>query len=122
MGEWGRAVITIEKLISFGADVNEGLKRCMNNEAFYLRLVGMEMGDRNFDALKDAVEAGDPKAAFEAAHALKGALGNLSLTPIYEPVALLTEELRGASSMPDVGELCQRVFSAYQQLKSLSEE
>ena len=36
----------------------------------------------------------DLDAAFEAAHALKGVLGNLGLTPLYEPVAEMTECLR----------------------------
>ena len=32
-------MLTIEKLRTFGADVDEGLARCMNNEGFYLRMV-----------------------------------------------------------------------------------
>ena len=35
-------MITIDKLQQFGADTREGLGRCMNNEAFYLRLVNMQ--------------------------------------------------------------------------------
>ena len=31
-------MLTIEKLQNYGADVDEGLNRCMKNEAFYLRL------------------------------------------------------------------------------------
>ena len=37
--------------------------------------------------------------AFEAAHALKGVLGNLSLTPLYEPVQEITELLRNRTEM-----------------------
>ena len=32
-------MLTVEKLKEYGADTGEGLNRCMNNEAFYLRLV-----------------------------------------------------------------------------------
>lgn len=113
-------MIDIQSLSAFGADVKTGLERCMNNEAFYLRLVNMELGDANFDKLRKALDAGDIKEAFEAAHALKGALGNLSLTPIYEPVALLTEKLRGQDAPMDVGELPGKVFSAFEKLKALS--
>ena len=90
-------MLTVEKLREYGANIEEGLGRCMNNEGFYLRLVGMALQDKNFDALGKAIEAGDEAAAFEAAHALKGVLGNLALTPLFEPASALTEELRGRS-------------------------
>ena len=66
----------------------------MNNETFYLRLVNMALDDAAFGKLSDAVGNDDRKAAFEAAHALKGVLGNLSLTPMYEKVSEMTELLR----------------------------
>lgn len=87
-------MLTIGDLRDFGADVDQGLSRCMNNEAFYLRLVPMAVNDAGFEKLAAAVESGDLDAAFEAAHALKGVLGNLSLTPLYEPVSEMTELLR----------------------------
>ena len=115
-------MITIQKLAEFGADTDSGLKRCMNNEAFYLRLVGLELNDSNFETLRQAIDAGDPGKAFEAAHALKGAVGNLSLTPISEPVSLLTEALRGASGMPEGADaLARKVFDAYGRLKAMAE-
>ena len=87
--------MTLESLKAYGANTDEGLNRCMNNEAFYLRMVGMALEDRNFDALETAVKAEDARAAFEAAHALKGSIGNLSLTPIYTPISALVELVRG---------------------------
>ncbi len=86
--------MTIDDLKAYGANLTEGLRRCMNNEVFYLRLVKMIPGDPNFQKLYKAVEDGDLGAAFEAAHALKGSTGNLSLTPIYAPVCEITELLR----------------------------
>jgi HPt (histidine-containing phosphotransfer) domain-containing protein len=87
-------MLTIEALHEFGADTRDGLGRCMNNEAFYLRLVNMALEDANFARLGEAVKQGDRKAAFEAAHALKGVLANLSLTPLLEPASEITELLR----------------------------
>ena len=49
--------------------------------------------------LQDAIDNKDLKAAFEAAHALKGVLGNLSLTPLYTPVVEITELLRSNTDM-----------------------
>ena len=88
-------MLTIDKLREWGANVDEGLTRCMNNEAFYLRMVGMIEADGNYDKLGQSLAAGDLQAAFEAAHALKGGLGNLSLTPMFTPASALCEALRG---------------------------
>ena len=87
-------MLTVESLREFGANTKDGLSRCMNNEGFYLRLVNMALDDPNFDTLASAVENDDKNAAFEAAHALKGTLANLSLTPLCEPVSEMTELLR----------------------------
>ncbi len=87
-------MISIGSLKAFGANTEEGLGRCMGNEALYLKLVGVMLADKNFDKLKSAIEAENLDEAFEAAHALKGALGNLALTPLYEKAASLTEFLR----------------------------
>ncbi len=87
-------MLTIETLRRAGVNTEEGLRRLMNNETFYLRLVNMALDDAGFGKLSDAVGNDDRKAAFEAAHALKGVLGNLSLTPMYEKVSEMTELLR----------------------------
>lgn len=92
-------MLTIDALREYGADVEQGLSRCMNNEAFYLRLVGMTLNDKNFDALRAALKVGDLDRAFDAAHSLKGVLGNLALTPIYDEVYRLTELLRSRTDM-----------------------
>ena len=92
-------MLTIEALKSYGADVAEGLGRCMNNEAFYLRLVGMMAQDSNTAKLEDALKQGDLQSAFEAAHALKGVLSNLALTPALKPVGEITELLRARTQM-----------------------
>ncbi len=87
-------MLTIDALKELGVNTQEGLARCMNNEMFYLRLVGMGLKDGGFEKLDAAISAGDLDAAFEAAHALKGVLGNLALTPLYGPVSEMTELLR----------------------------
>ena len=87
-------MLSIETLRRFGANTHDGLGRCMNNEAFYLRLVSMALDEANFGRLEEAVNSGDKKAAFEAAHALKGVLGNLALTPLYDVTSEMTELLR----------------------------
>ena len=111
-------MLTIDGLKKFGANTEEGLGRCMKNEMLYLRLVGMVVNDQNYGKLSAAIEAGDLKAGFEAAHALKGVLGNLSLTPIYEPVSKLTEMLRH----PENGEDYRPLYDEVMKQKALLEE
>ena len=112
-------MLTIDALKAYGANTDEGMARCFNNEAFYLRLVGMGLADANFDKLKAAMDAGDTTAAFEAAHALKGSIGNLSLTPIFEPISALTELLRGKSGPVDGGALLQQIMDQLQKARQL---
>ena len=113
-------MLTIDALKEFGADTEEGLGRCLGNEALYLRLVGTVPGEPNFDKLAEAIEQKDLDTAFEMAHALKGALGNLSLTPIAGPVSELTELLRARTDM-DYSELLQKVLAGREALRAIVE-
>lgn len=112
--------MTIEALEAYGADVKSGLARCMNMQDFYLRLVTMELADGNFEKLDRALAARDAKAAFEAAHALKGAVGNLGLTPLFVPLSEITERLRGARELEDLNGLDIQYKEALEKLKALA--
>ena len=103
-------MLTIEGLREFGADVEEGLGRCFGQEEFYLTLVGMVLEEKNFDALQQAIKDRDLDKAFEAAHALKGVLGNLSLTPVLKPVEEITELLRSRTDT-DYEPLLQEILN-----------
>ena len=52
-------MITIDALKQWGADTQEGLQRCMNNEALYLRLINMFFDKNSFGELKEAVTNND---------------------------------------------------------------
>ena len=110
--------MTLEQLKAFGANTDEGITRCFGNEAFYLRLVGMIPAEANFDKLQSAVDAGDLTAAFEAAHALKGVVGNLSLTPLYEKICEITELLRARTEM-DYTPLVAEIMAMRDELKAM---
>ena len=87
-------MLTLEKLDEFGVDTKEGLTRCMNNQKFYFRMISMGLSNDSFEKLGKALEENNLDEAFEAAHALKGVLGNLALTPIYKQLSEMTEMLR----------------------------
>ena len=90
--------MTIDDLMAFGANTQDGMQRCLNNADFYLRMVKKVPSDANFQNLCEAMAAGDQAAAFDAVHAIKGIAANLGLTPILTPAAELTEILRARSN------------------------
>ena len=52
-------MITLDDLKALGADTDSGVARCVNDEQFYLRMVGMALQDANFEQLKESIEGGD---------------------------------------------------------------
>ena len=103
-------MISIEGLKALGADADSGLSRCVGNEALYLKLVGMGLGDAKFEELGTAINAGDLERTFELCHALKGVIGNLSLTPLYQALCEMTEKLR-AQEAADYAAMYSEIIS-----------
>lgn len=113
-------MLTIDTLRSYGADVEDGLNRCMNYEQFYLELVRSVMPDPKVEELAKAVRAGDLDNAFELAHALKGMFANLALTPLLTPVCEITELLR-ARTQTDYEPLLAQIQAAMEALRKLED-
>lgn len=111
-------MLTIEKLREYGADVEEGLARCMNMQDFYIMLVGKVLEDNRLPLLEEQIGAGDLAAAFETAHALKGMYANLSLTPLTKPVSEITELLRSKTET-DYSALLAEAKAQFEALCSL---
>ncbi|MBQ1483553.1 MAG: Hpt domain-containing protein [Erysipelotrichaceae bacterium] len=111
-------VLSIEKLKEYGADVKTGLNLCMNMEDFYLRMVSMVVKEQSFADLERAIGENDLEAAFRAAHALKGVTGNLSLTPLYDKVAQITELLRAHTPM-DYSGMLEGILNEKKTLESM---
>ncbi len=91
--------MTIDSLKAFGANIDEGLERCMGMEDFYLEMVELGVSDERFEGLLDLLNKGNLDEAFESIHALKGVIGNLALTPLYETICEITEHLRTREQM-----------------------
>lgn len=81
-------------LKDLGIDGEEALGRFMNNEALMMKFLLRFPQDPNFPKLKAAMEAGDPSAAYTAAHSLKGVTGNLSMKSLFTHASSITEDLR----------------------------
>ena len=111
-------MITLNTLKELGADTASGMARCINDEGFYLKMVSMALQDSNFDQLKEAISAGDLDTAFERAHSLKGVMGNVALTSLFEPLSELTEELRARNDI-DYSGYMDRIFTELEKYRSL---
>lgn len=92
-------MLTIEKLQEYGVNTKEGLARCMNMEKFYFKMLGMGLKNDSFDKLEKLLAEGNLDDSFEQAHALKGLVGNLAITPIFVPLSDLTESLRAKKDL-----------------------
>ena len=112
-------MLSVEKLNEFGANTNEALERCMNNEEFYIMLVEKALKDDSLERLDSALKSGNLDEGFEIAHSLKGVLGNLSLTPLYEVIAEITELLR-SRTQTDYSPYLEKSFSLKNKLIELT--
>ena len=83
-------MLTIERMRAFGANVDEGLGRCMGREDFYLRLVKMARADANMEKLSRA--ASDLKSRLAEAERKANRLASRELT----------EQFRKAESAGDL--------------------
>ncbi len=111
-------MLTLDALKERGENTTDGLMRCMNDEGFYLKMVSMALQDDSFDLLKSALEAGDLDAGFERAHALKGVMGNVGLTTLFDPIAEMTEELRARKDI-DYSGYIETIFTELDKLRAL---
>ena len=100
-------------------NIKEALGRVRDNRKLFRRMLGMFMESGEFAALEDCLMQKDYNKAADAAHAIKGMTGNLSLTELFKASTKMMEELRqGAAS-----EETQAAFrAAYSQTRLYVEE
>lgn len=111
-------MITVKKLKELGCDTDKGLERCLGDEDFYLEFVPDALKKERYERLEALIKNKDLDAAFEAAHGLKGILANLSLDPVLEPVAEMTELLR-ARTDTDYSGLLTKMWERYSLFEKL---
>ena len=101
-----------------GADVEGTLRRFMGKDTLYLKFLGKFPADKNYENLGMNLEAGAYEEAYKCAHALKGVVGNLGLTPVFEKVSTLVEDLRNKTDS-DVN--AERANELWQEIKEIYE-
>lgn len=92
----------LDSLKAAGADTEDGLKRCLGKEDFYLKMINLALKNENFELLGGALKTEDYVKSFELCHALKGVIANVSLTPLYDLISDLTEKLRACTGTVQV--------------------
>ncbi len=110
--------MTIEGLKNLGVNTDEGLERCMGMEDFYIEMVELGINDERFDNLGPLLNDKNYDEAFENVHALKGVIGNLSLTPLYKTIEEITEHLRAKEDV-DYTSLYDKLISQRDEIKNL---
>lgn len=103
----------ITALRDWGCDTHAALERTLHDAAFYVDCLTLFHDDAHFQRLGEAIEAGNARAAFENAHALKGVAGNLGLTPLYRAICAIVEPLRDGQ-LKDADRLYRDVMGQYE--------
>lgn len=110
----------IAKLDAWGCNMACIHDRFLDDEDFYLSMLEVAAADENYQRLEQALAAADPVQAFERAHALKGSLGNMGLTPLYNPMCRIVDLLRGGV-LQDVSQPLRQVEQGRQELARIME-
>lgn len=84
-----------DELKELGVNIDEGMKRLMGNASLYERMLGTFTKMINDSSIKpEDFDCDDCTEMIEKTHAIKGASGNLSLTPVYEAYTKMVDLLR----------------------------
>ncbi len=112
-----------EALIKSGVNLEDALKRLMNNEKLLERLLIKFKADTNFQGLEKALKEKEYEGAFHCAHTLKGVAGNLGMKKLMDADIIIVEKLRNKnyegleSDIEDLRKVYQQLMDVIQNLK-----
>ncbi len=87
-----------QALNDYGADVDDIMRRFVDDEVLYVECLSDTLNDDAFCGLEEAISSKDVTTAFKKTHSLKGTALNMGLTPFYNAVVLVVEDLRAGGS------------------------
>jgi two-component system sensor histidine kinase/response regulator len=99
-------------------DVNAGMRRVMNKQALYLRMLSKFLSDHggDFARIREMLDAGDHDTARRLAHSLKGVSGTLGAVEVQMRALALEEAIRANASAEDLGKWLAETEAAYANL------
>lgn len=89
-----QAMNLLEELQVLGVDIQDALKRFVNNAALYEKMLKKFPAAANDLPVESNFASGNLDIALANAHTLKGMTGNLSLTPLYNAYTDIVAFLR----------------------------
>jgi len=92
-------------------NVEEGLKRVMNNSKLLAKLFKKFKDDKNLNDIEAAFAANDTAKAQVSAHTLKGLSANLSLTELYKQVLELETQIKAGTLNADQLQVVKTTYS-----------
>ena len=92
-------------------DVEDGLKRIMNNTKLYVKLLVKFKEDTNLSNLEAALASGDNAKAQVAAHTLKGIAANLSLTELNKQALEIETQIKSGSVDPGKINIVKNIYN-----------
>jgi HPt (histidine-containing phosphotransfer) domain-containing protein len=92
-------------------NLEEGLKRVMNNAKLYVKLLTKFKSDAGLEGVLSDLEAGNYEGAQVKAHTLKGIAANLSLSELYRQTLDMETQIKAGSVDPSVPGAIRQCFS-----------
>ncbi len=83
-----------EEMKELGVDIDGGLARLVGNEKIYKKLLSSFAKAIHVYYVEPDFDGTEYSEEIEKTHAIKGAAGNLSVTPIYEAYTKIVDLLR----------------------------
>ena len=95
--------MTIIEFYEFISGDFNAARRRIPSDALLIKFAKMFPSDPSMKNLREAIASGEMRAAFNAAHTLKGVSANLAFTKLHDAASNLTEQLRSGNQPANAG-------------------
>jgi HPt (histidine-containing phosphotransfer) domain-containing protein len=92
-------------------NIEDGLKRLMNNTGLYAKLLAKFKDDTRLNELDAALTAADMEKAKIAVHTLKGLAANLSLTELHKQSIEIEAQIKAGNVNPEQINIVKNVYT-----------
>lgn len=106
-----------EELRKLGVNVDEAIRRLNGNQVLYKKLLGSLISAIEDHYVEPGFDCTDYTETTERAHAIKGAAGNLSITPVYEAYTEIVKLLR-ANQPEQAKEILEKILPVQNEIIS----
>jgi exonuclease VII small subunit len=105
----------VKELENYGVNTEDAMERFMNNVSLYERMLKkLPKTVKEMEVLK-YLETGDDSTALTNAHTLKGVMGNLAITPLYDAYKEIVDLLR-AGDVKKAESVCRNMIPVQEKI------